>query len=248
MQLKAQIALEKDNKSILDSHTSLIQQNADSILLRVESSEFTGPKIASMINLTDSTIKIQAQHIALEGHTTINGNFKVLMDGSIEAVNGKFSGNITATSGKIGRLDINANQDIYYQSDLFAKQYDNSDVTRLRQIMAGLITATDYDNYVYDVNNSGLPLTSSDFVIVKRIVEGIDPNPNKMIRSIITIGKTTGEIEVSSVSTDGYIGHSFKMQGDKITGKMANIEALSAKQLTLNGLEVYSDAGTLKVR
>lgn len=104
MQLKAQIALEKDNKSILDSHASLIQQNADSILLRVESSEFTGPKIASMINLTDSTIKIQAQHIALEGIITANGNVKIETDGSITVNNGTFKGSIdTALDIKIGQ-------------------------------------------------------------------------------------------------------------------------------------------------
>ena len=43
----------------------------------------------------------------LEGLTTINENFKVLLDGSIEAKNGNFQGNVTAdnlylnTGGKV---------------------------------------------------------------------------------------------------------------------------------------------------
>lgn len=160
----------------------------------------------------------------------------------------EITGKITATSGKIGRLDINSNNDIYYLSDLFAKQYDNSDVTRLRQILAGIITATAYDNYVYDINNSGGALTTTDLVQLKAVVAGTQGNPNKMIRSIITIGKATGEITVSSVSTGGYVGYSFTMQADKISGKMANMDCASINNLTLNGLEVYSDAGTLKVR
>lgn len=54
---------------------------------------------------TKSKIKLTADHIQLEGLTTVNNNFKVLEDGSIEAVNGKFKGKIEAISGKIGSGD-----------------------------------------------------------------------------------------------------------------------------------------------
>ena len=43
---------------------------------------------------TGSRIKLKADDIDLEGYTTINDNFKVLLDGSIEANNGKFSGDV----------------------------------------------------------------------------------------------------------------------------------------------------------
>lgn len=52
-----------------------------------------------------SKIKLTADHIQLEGLVTANNNFKVLEDGSIEAVNGKFKGKIEAISGKIGSGD-----------------------------------------------------------------------------------------------------------------------------------------------
>lgn len=63
-------------------------------------------EIISTINQTAESIKIQASKIKLEGLVTANNYFKILTDGSIEAVNGKFKGDITATSGTIGGWTI----------------------------------------------------------------------------------------------------------------------------------------------
>lgn len=76
---------------------SSITQQAGQIASKVSTTDYTGIKIASLINQTASTVKIQASHIQLEGIVTANTNFKVLADGSIEAVNAKLSGSITAT-------------------------------------------------------------------------------------------------------------------------------------------------------
>lgn len=57
-------------------------------------------KIISEINQSAEEISIKAEKISLEGLVTANENFKVLEDGSIEAKNGKFTGEIYATSGK----------------------------------------------------------------------------------------------------------------------------------------------------
>ncbi|MCR5394166.1 MAG: hypothetical protein K6E86_02065 [Bacteroidales bacterium] len=54
----------------------------------------------------DGTIKLQATNIQLEGLVTANGNFKILEDGSIEATNGKFTGEVQASSGSIGGFTI----------------------------------------------------------------------------------------------------------------------------------------------
>lgn len=54
-------------------------------------------EIVSKINLTPEAIKIQADKISLEGLVTVNNNFKVLEDGSIEGTNAKMSGTISAT-------------------------------------------------------------------------------------------------------------------------------------------------------
>lgn len=55
---------------------------------------------------TKTVIKLTADNIHLEGLVTANGNFKILEDGSIETTNGKFTGEVNATSGKIGGFQI----------------------------------------------------------------------------------------------------------------------------------------------
>lgn len=55
---------------------------------------------------TNTVIKLTADNIQLEGLVTANGNFKILEDGSIETTNGKFTGEVNATSGKIGGFQI----------------------------------------------------------------------------------------------------------------------------------------------
>ncbi|MCS3102251.1 hypothetical protein NXW38_25610 [Bacteroides ovatus] len=55
---------------------------------------------------TVSKIKLTADHIQLEGLVTTNGNFKILEDGSIETTNGKFTGEIDSSKGKIGGFEI----------------------------------------------------------------------------------------------------------------------------------------------
>ena len=54
--------------------------------------------IVSAINLSEETAQIKADKIQLEGVVTVNGNFKVGLDGSIEANNGRFTGNITGST------------------------------------------------------------------------------------------------------------------------------------------------------
>lgn len=52
-----------------------------------------------------TSIKLKADNIELEGLVTANARFKILADGSMEAVNGKFSGKITS-SGSSGIMII----------------------------------------------------------------------------------------------------------------------------------------------
>ena len=60
-----------------------------------------------------SVVKLTGDHIKLEGLVTANENFKILADGSIESRNGKFFGEIQATTGKIGYFSIDS-QGLYY--------------------------------------------------------------------------------------------------------------------------------------
>lgn len=59
---------------------------------------------------TKTVIKLTADNIRLEGLVTANHNFKILDDGSVEAVNSRFTGRITATEGSIAGFDISGDR------------------------------------------------------------------------------------------------------------------------------------------
>lgn len=70
---------------------------------------------------TRTVIKLTADNIKLEGLVTANQNFKIKEDGSIEAVNGKFTGEINASSGTIGGFAISS-------YSLVSQDYDGSEM------------------------------------------------------------------------------------------------------------------------
>lgn len=76
--------------------SSSITQTRDEIELSV-SQEITN---ATDTDALISKINLSPGQIKLEGTVTANENFKILQDGSIEAVNGSFSGNIFLDDGK----------------------------------------------------------------------------------------------------------------------------------------------------
>lgn len=63
-------------------------------------------RLKAFVGAGQEGVKIKADHIQLEGIVTANGNFKILEDGSIETMNGKFSGEINANKGAIGGFEI----------------------------------------------------------------------------------------------------------------------------------------------
>jgi phage minor structural protein len=150
-------------------------------------------------------------------------------------------GKVTATSGKIGRFDISGD-DLVYTSDLFNKEYDYSDISKLRRILAGLDTPTDYENEVYDTNNSGT-LTITDLSQIVAYVESGTPlpTPRRQIRSVIRIGTTSGEIKTTAVSAGGHTGQTFVMKADKLTGELIDVKILSAKDVVLNGESIMTN-------
>lgn len=93
---KDEQALKETGLFIKPEGAGLYAQDADGkvalIGVSVDETDSEGNKI--------SKIKLTADHVQLEGLVTANDNFKILEDGSIEAVNGKFSGEVQATSGK----------------------------------------------------------------------------------------------------------------------------------------------------
>lgn len=62
--------------------------------------------LKSFVGAGQDGVKIKASNIQLEGLVTANENFKILEDGSIEAKNGKFTGEIESYKGTIGGFTV----------------------------------------------------------------------------------------------------------------------------------------------
>lgn len=110
----------------------------------------------------ESSVRIAGDQIDMAGKVNINNKFKVKLDGSIEAVDGVFSGQITATSGKIGDFSIEngniiggAKGSIQVGSENFNNVVGAKEESKILKIQHGVtgpdITAT---TCIYRTNNS----------------------------------------------------------------------------------------------
>lgn len=104
----------------VDTVSTLIEQLNDQIVLKIDDNGRIGLFRLGR-DQYGTEILIKADNIRLEGLITANGNFKVLEDGSIEAVDGKFKGHIDATTGSIAGFDFTVDKIegglIYNESD-----------------------------------------------------------------------------------------------------------------------------------
>lgn len=93
---------------------------------------------------TRTVIKLTADNIKLEGLVTANQYFKIKADGSIEAVNGKFVGQVNAQSGFIGGFVI-ANDHIGVGSVTYEEDEDGNLQPVIHDETNGLFL---YDNMI----------------------------------------------------------------------------------------------------
>ena len=132
--------LEETGLVVKPEGAGIYAQDADGKLaligVSVDGTDADGNKI--------SVVKLTGDHIKLEGLVTANDNFKILEDGSIEAKNGKFTGEIDADTGKIGYFSIDS-QGLYY-GDL-SKWTDLSYKQDLAAIRPGLIRLQSEEGY-----------------------------------------------------------------------------------------------------
>lgn len=101
--------------------------------------------LKSFVGAGQDGVKIKASNIQLEGLVTANENFKILEDGSIEAKNGKFTGEINASNGNIGNLIISSDNLHYGNIDDWTTEEQKT-----------LISASQIrlQNYLYDENTA----------------------------------------------------------------------------------------------
>ena len=131
---------------------SLIEQLSNKIILAVDSDGKIVEVELGVDPENGSVFIVKADNIKLEGYTTINGGFKILPNGNVEGVNVKLSGEINATSGKVGGYSI--------QSD---KLVGNDVVLESNQIKIKNSTISSNDSSGFmEINGSGLQLNRSD--------------------------------------------------------------------------------------
>lgn len=101
--------------------------------------------LKSFVGASQDGVKIKASNIQLEGLVTANENFKILEDGSMEAVNGKFSGEINAAKGNIGKFVIdngniitNGKGSLQIGTDDFKNVFSTNSEERKLKVQAGI--------------------------------------------------------------------------------------------------------------
>lgn len=126
------IELEVNKKVDEDTFNSVIEQTSEEINLKVSKNE-----VISSINQSAEEISINANKINLNGAVTANNNVKINTNGTLEAVNGKFSG--TINGGKVIVASDYDENDPY----LWVKQSNNVSDPNVR-IWPGNVVAYDY--------------------------------------------------------------------------------------------------------
>jgi hypothetical protein len=89
------------------------------------------------INLTEDFAKIKAKRIEFEGLVTVNEKFKILENGTIEAVDGKFSGTLSGVTGSfkslncvnsagqtVGGISFGTDGKMWFSGDMYHQGYD----------------------------------------------------------------------------------------------------------------------------
>lgn len=92
--ISAEAARAIDAETILNGRIDVM---AGQVVLKVDANGNVAAVELDADPSEGTSVKIKADNIQLEGLVTANGNFKVLPDGSIEAINGKFSGTVSAS-------------------------------------------------------------------------------------------------------------------------------------------------------
>ena len=185
---KAYNAVEKADKAL----TSVEQTDK-----YIEANVVKNDEVVAKINASQEGVNIKADKISLEGYTTINDNFKIDEHGDMEAKNGKFSGEITSTSGTIGGFTLTDKLSAKGTAYLPPSE---ADFNKIRNAVVNSTTAQLYkENPWFDLDGNG-KVDVYDFGYMRKILLGhesyssmahkklsevtveINPTANKLIR------------------------------------------------------------------
>ncbi len=203
----------KINKTVdgIKTEVSSVSNKADKALTSIEqTAEYIENKVVkndevvAKINASQEGVSIEADKISLEGYTTINDNFKIDEKGNMETKNGKFSGEIKATSGKIGGFELTSNSFTATGQVYLPPTVD--DYNKIRNALLGGTVASLYDeNIWWDLNGDG-KTDATDFVWFKRIMwnyNNYSDVPHKK-KSDITIKISASDSGNKLIEISGY--------------------------------------------
>ena len=143
---------------------TVVQIGADSINLTAE--ETINFLSGGEINLSGKNISIKSD------------NFNVTKDGKMSCKGATIDGDVVAntltanTKGSIAGFDISSNGLSVSVAETLPT-YSNADITRLQQIIVGLVTPTQADYNRLDMNYDGR-LTTLDIAAIQRLLNGTD--------------------------------------------------------------------------
>ena len=135
----------------------------------IEANVVKNDEVVTKINASQEGVSIKADKISLEGYTTINDNFKIDEKGNMEAKNGKFSGEITSTSGTIGGFTITDKLSAKGQNYLPPTEADFNKIRNAAQ--NGTIASLYAENIWWDLDGNG-KTDIYDFGIFRQIMLG----------------------------------------------------------------------------
>lgn len=93
-----------------------------------------GQEVIESINVGGGGVTIDASRINLNGAISANGNVQITTDGKLIAVNGEFTGKITATEGRFGNLKISGNKFVAESGNGIEFSSPGSGYTRINTI------------------------------------------------------------------------------------------------------------------
>ena len=160
----------------------------------IEANVVKNDEVVTKINASQEGVTIKADKISLEGYTTINDNFKIDEKGNMEAKNGKFSGEITSTSGTIGRFKITDKLSAKGQNYLPPTE---ADFNKIKNAVVNSTTTQLYNqNPWFDLNGDG-KINITDMIAMRSIILGKSKYSSVNHKKLSDV-----TIEINPASTD----------------------------------------------
>lgn len=126
---------------------------------------YKGDVLKKIINLSADEVQIDAQQMNINGVVSANNNFKVNLDGTIEAVNGKFSGEVNASSGTftgtVNATDGVFNGEVYASSGTFNGTVNASSGTFTGEVNASSGTIGGFQTDSNSIHTANVAITSN---------------------------------------------------------------------------------------